>query len=120
MGARRKTGICEVNPTSPSKIAEPVRRTGHVSVFISRKEKKLYVRQGFMPLFDIPVVIERPDQPLGTHVYTAMELTQIGTQVRWNVMSLQAQIYARTEPQRHYSIVDYAGEHEGTVAATAE
>jgi lipoprotein-anchoring transpeptidase ErfK/SrfK len=71
--------------------AQPAKRTGEVAVFISRKEKKLYVRQGFAPLFDVPVTIERPDQPLGIHVFTAMGLTANGAGMRWNVMSLPAE-----------------------------
>jgi hypothetical protein len=57
-----------------------------VAVFVSRKEKKIFVRQGFVPLFDVPVVIEEPDQPLGTHVLTAMEVTDKG--MRWNLMTI--------------------------------
>jgi hypothetical protein len=57
-----------------------------VAVFVSRKEKKIFVRQGFVPLFDVPVVIEEPDQPLGTHVFTAMEVTDKG--MRWNLMTI--------------------------------
>ena len=33
-------------------LDQPVKRTGTVAVFISRKEKKLFVRQGFEPLFE--------------------------------------------------------------------
>jgi hypothetical protein len=73
---------------------QPVKRTGTVAVFISRKEKKLFVRQGFEPIFDVPVEIEHPEQPLGTHVFTALGLTDNGTHMRWNVMSIGA------EPQR--------------------
>ena len=43
-----------------------------ISVFVSLKEGKLYVRQGWKPLFEAPVSFEHPDQPIGTHVYTAM------------------------------------------------
>ena len=43
-----------------------------ISVFVSLKESKLYVRQGWKPLFDAPVSFEHPEQPIGTHVYTAM------------------------------------------------
>jgi lipoprotein-anchoring transpeptidase ErfK/SrfK len=73
---------------------QPVKRSGTVAVFISRKEKKLFVRQGFEPLFDVPVEIEHPEQPLGTHVFTALGLTDNGTHMRWNVMNIGA------EPQR--------------------
>jgi lipoprotein-anchoring transpeptidase ErfK/SrfK len=82
-------------PPSPSPrnraTAQPPKRTGEVAVFISRKEKKLYVRQGFAPVFDVPITIEHPEQPLGTHVFTAMAFTDNGTHVRWNVMSLPAE-----------------------------
>jgi len=65
---------------------QPVKRSGQVAVFVSRKEKKIFVRQGFVPLFDMPVTIEEPDQPLGTHVFTAMEVKDNG--MRWNLMTV--------------------------------
>ena len=61
-------------------------RAAEVAVFVSRKEKKIFVRQGFVPLFDMPVTIEEPDQPLGTHVFTAMEVKDNG--MRWNLMTV--------------------------------
>jgi lipoprotein-anchoring transpeptidase ErfK/SrfK len=70
---------------------QPVRHTGTVAVFISRKEKKLFVRQGFEPLFDVPVEIERPEQPLGTHVFTALGFAENGAHMRWNVMTVAAE-----------------------------
>ena len=44
---------------------------GQISVFVSRKDSKLYVRRNFEPLFDVPVTIAPSDRPLGTHVFTA-------------------------------------------------
>jgi lipoprotein-anchoring transpeptidase ErfK/SrfK len=67
---------------------QPAKHSGQVAIFISRKEKRLYVRQGFAPLFDTPVEIERPERPLGTHVFTALGLTDNGLAMRWNVMSI--------------------------------
>ena len=55
---------------------------------ISRKDKKLYVRQGFLPLFEMPIEIDHPERPLGTHVFTALEFRDGGAPVRWNVMSI--------------------------------
>jgi lipoprotein-anchoring transpeptidase ErfK/SrfK len=75
----------------PPKAPDVVKRTGTVAVFISRREKKLYVRQGFVPLFDVPVEIEHPEQPFGTHVFTALGTTNNGTQMRWNVMTMPAE-----------------------------
>ena len=59
-----------------------------ISVLVSRKLSKLFVRRGFSPLFDVPVKIENPEEPLGTHVFTAMEFQSEGTTVRWTVVSI--------------------------------
>jgi hypothetical protein len=57
-----------------------------VSVFISRKTQRLYVRQGFQPILESPVTIRDADRPIGTHVFTAMEPS--GGDMRWSVVSL--------------------------------
>jgi lipoprotein-anchoring transpeptidase ErfK/SrfK len=85
---------------------EPVRHTGTVAVFISRREKKIFVRQGFEPLFDMPVEIEHPEQPFGTHVFTALGFADGGARMRWNVMSIAAEpprpaISAKIGPKAH-------------------
>jgi len=59
-----------------------------ISIFVSRKLSKLFVRQGFTPLFDVPVKIENPEEPLGTHVFTAMEFQNEGAAIRWTVVSI--------------------------------
>src|SRR5262249_36404988 len=59
-----------------------------ISVFVSRKLSKLLVRQGFTPLVDVPVKIQNPEQPLGTHVFTAMDYQNAGASIRWTVVSL--------------------------------
>jgi hypothetical protein len=71
-----------------------------ITVFISRKTKKLYVRQNFTPLFDAPITIESPEQSLGTHVFTALEYLGDGTTFRWNVASLPS------EPPRSAKVFD--------------
>jgi hypothetical protein len=59
-----------------------------VSVFISRKTQRLYVRQDFQPILEIPVTIQDADRPIGTHIFTAMERTGPGSDLRWSVVSL--------------------------------
>jgi lipoprotein-anchoring transpeptidase ErfK/SrfK len=71
---------------APMPVARPL-KPGPISVFISRKEGKLYVRKGFAPLFDVPVAIEQPDQPLGTHVFTAIARKADDASMRWTVVS---------------------------------
>jgi hypothetical protein len=57
-----------------------------VSVFISRKTQRLYVRQAFQPILESPVTIGDGDRSIGTHVFTAIERT--GSDIRWSVVSL--------------------------------
>jgi len=59
-----------------------------ISVFVSRKLSKLFVRQGFSPLFDVPVKIKNPEEPLGTHVFTAMEFQNEEAAIGWTVVSI--------------------------------
>jgi hypothetical protein len=65
----------------------PAKKTP-IAIFISRKEKKIYVRQDFEPLFDAAIAIAHPDQPLGTHVFTALDFLGDHATLRWNVVSL--------------------------------
>jgi hypothetical protein len=70
--------VPEVRPLKP----------GPIAVFVSRKEGKVFVRKGFEPVFSAPVTFDNPDQPLGTHVYTALALKDDNTTLRWNVVSM--------------------------------
>jgi len=67
-----------------------------ISIFISRKRQRLYIRQDLEPLFDTPIVIAQPDAPFSTHVFTALEFTGADrTTMRWNVVSLPGEVPKR-------------------------
>jgi L,D-transpeptidase catalytic domain len=84
-------------PASPrNRAGEPTKTSGQVAVFISRREKKIFVRQGFIPLFEMPIEIANPEQALGTHVFTAMELQDGGGRMRWNAISMPAENLSRS------------------------
>jgi lipoprotein-anchoring transpeptidase ErfK/SrfK len=76
-------------PREASSVAEvrPL-KSGPISVFVSRKEGKLFVRKGFEPVFDVPVTFEQPERSLGTHVFTALAMKEDDATFRWNVVSL--------------------------------
>ena len=77
-----------VSEPAPAAKPEPPKRAGQIAVFISRKDSKLYVRQNFAPLMEVPVTIAPSDRPLGTHVFTA-EVDKTDTNaLRWSVVSL--------------------------------
>src|SRR5258708_3371727 len=59
-----------------------------VSVFISRKSQRLYVRQAFQPILESPVAIRDADRPIGTHIFTAIERADSDVDMRWSVVSL--------------------------------
>jgi len=65
---------------------EAARDLEPVSIFISRKTQRLYVRRGFEPVLDVPVTINDADRPIGTHVFTAVARTDGG--LRWTAVTL--------------------------------
>jgi hypothetical protein len=82
--------------------SEAARELEPVSVFISRKAQRLYVRRGFEPILESPVTILDPDRPIGTHVFTAVARTETG--LRWSVVALddghpRAVVEAHARPQ---------------------
>ena len=68
-----------------------------VSVFISRATQKLYVRypthdrapeagEMFDMTLEVPVTIQNPDKPIGTHIFTAVARTEGG--LRWTEVTI--------------------------------
>ena len=76
---------------------QPAKLSGQVAVFVSRKEKKIFVRQNTVPLFEMPITFDEPDKPLGTHVFTAMSVTDNGAGMRWNLMTIPTDTVAMME-----------------------
>ena len=67
---------------------EAERKTFPVSIFISLKTQRIYVRQGHEPILDVPVTISEPSKPIGTHVFTATDYDNGGADLRWTAVSL--------------------------------
>jgi len=90
-------------PLPPTK---PAQLTGGgsppIAIFISRKEGRIFVRQDFTPLFDAPVKIDRPQEPLGTHVFTALGYMADHSTFRWNVVTLPPEA---VKGEQHYKYV---------------
>lgn len=75
-------------------------RKGQVAVLISRKTGKLYVRYANVPLFETPIEIRNKDQLIGTHVFTAIEPTEDGKQMKWLVASIPTHAAPPETPRR--------------------
>jgi lipoprotein-anchoring transpeptidase ErfK/SrfK len=76
---------------------EKPRMSEAVSVFISRKAGRIYVRQGYEPVFDAPVTIQDPDTPIGTHLYTAIDFTDDQSTLRWSAVTLPSRTLGEPE-----------------------
>jgi lipoprotein-anchoring transpeptidase ErfK/SrfK len=76
-----------VSKSDAATVAAP-KRNGQIAVLISRKDSKLYVRQNFAPLFEVPITIAPSDRPLGTHVFTAQIDKNDANLLHWSVVSL--------------------------------
>ena len=88
--------LSAIKPASPENIVQviPPQRQGAVQVFVSRKQGKVFVRQDFKPIFEAPVTIAEPDRPLGTHVFTAMQMQENGAAMQWTAVTIPSG-YAR-------------------------
>src|SRR6266851_939581 len=102
-------------PRPASTMGAAPKRSGQISVFVSRKDSKLYARQNFAPLFDVPVTIAPGDRPLGTHVFTAQVDKDDANVLHWSVVSLP--VRARYAEQRDE---DERGSRRRRVAGAAE
>jgi hypothetical protein len=82
---------------------EAERRVTPISVLISKKDRRIYVRQALSPLFDAPIEIRDPDTPLGSHLYIATAAKEDGSSLKWSVVSMPE---ARTERRKDLASAD--------------
>jgi hypothetical protein len=88
--AREAAVTAEAARVAAAEVARELARARQpVSVFISRKTQRLYVRRAFEPILETAVTILEAERPIGTHVYTAMERTNGDTGMRWSGVSLE-------------------------------
>ncbi|HEX4409574.1 MAG TPA: L,D-transpeptidase [Xanthobacteraceae bacterium] len=85
-------------PSDAIDITKALAKKMPIAVFISRKEKKIYVRQDFTPLFSVPITIVQQDKPFGTHVFTAMNYLDDHASMRWTVVSMPGEL-----PKQRYA-----------------
>lgn len=67
---------------------EARRLTTAVSVLVSKKDRRIYVRQGLAHVFDAPIDVRDPETPLGTHLYVATAAKEDGNSLKWSVVSM--------------------------------
>ncbi|HKZ96373.1 MAG TPA: L,D-transpeptidase family protein, partial [Hyphomicrobiaceae bacterium] len=67
---------------------EAAQRASAVSVLVSKKDQRVYVRQGLAPVLDASATVRDPDTPLGTHVYIAAAVEGDGASLKWAAISM--------------------------------
>jgi len=72
-------------------VEEAERRSSQVSVFISRKEGRIFIRQNWKEVWEAPVTFRDPDRLLGTHIYTATDAAADGSAVKWVAITIPAE-----------------------------
>jgi len=88
--ANKASAEAEARRTQAIEAADKAAREREpASVFISRKTQRLYVRQAFKPVLEVPVMIRDSDRPIGTHVFTATGSIDGTADLRWTVVSLK-------------------------------
>jgi len=78
------------------------RGTEPISILISKKTGRLYIRQSWAPIYEAPVAFKNPGQPIGTHVYLAVSEGS-GENLRWLSVSLASS--AQTRPRNGSELV---------------
>ena len=72
-----------------------------ISVFVSAKEGRIFLRQGFTPLMDAPITIRDTGGRLGTHIFSAISTSEDGSGVEWLAVTVpNAGAEGRTEAMR--------------------
>ena len=61
-----------------------------ISILVSKKTGRLYVRQSWAPIYEAAITFKDPAQSLGTQVYLAVASEASGESMRWLSLSLPA------------------------------
>lgn len=85
---RRMTEMTNIANAAKEREKLARQRMAPLSMMISRKDQKIYVRQGLIPVFDGPVTIRDIGSPLGEHLYIATTTTEDGKSLKWSALSL--------------------------------
>jgi len=110
----------KAEPAPPPKGEDVLHGPGQLSLFVSRREGKLFVRKGFTPAFDVPITIAQPDKPLGTHLFTAGRAATEGAGMRWLVVSFSDRAASGGAPHGSSSRGKRKGRAERELPVTAD
>jgi hypothetical protein len=76
------------------------RATEPISIFVSRKMGRIYIRQAWTTIHEAPATFKEADAPLGTHVYVATDQQADGKGMRWLAVTYPQQASERDRQTR--------------------
>ncbi|MEZ5849308.1 MAG: L,D-transpeptidase family protein [Hyphomicrobiaceae bacterium] len=94
--AATKAALAAIKTTELASIAainaakDSSRLSAPISVLVSRKTGKVYIRQNRQAVAEFPVEIRDAARPIGTHVFTAVAEGDGGRSVEWRALSIQS------------------------------
>ncbi len=84
--------------TAAANAKDATTRLEPISIFISRKTMRLYVRQATQHLFDVPIEIRDPGRPIGSHLFVATRPGADGASLRWVAITPPAAVEVKWRP----------------------
>ena len=65
------------------------RRAKPLSIFVSLKSQRIFIRQGFEPVLEAPITVDDPPGAVGTHVLTVIDYDKAGDNFDWQLVTAQ-------------------------------
>ncbi len=90
--ARRSVEAKTAYDAAANAQKEALRRMSPLSVLVSKKDRRIYVRQGLAPLFDAPASVRDPEMPLGSHLFIATAAKDDGASLNWSVLTMPTSV----------------------------
>jgi L,D-transpeptidase catalytic domain len=78
----------EASREAAAKVRIAERSTEPISIFVSKKAGRLYIRQSWAPIYETPIVFKDVERPVGTHLYLAVAAEGTGESLSWLSVSL--------------------------------
>jgi lipoprotein-anchoring transpeptidase ErfK/SrfK len=106
---RRLNDATAASDAAANAEKEALRRTSPLSMLVSKKDQRIYVRQGLAPVFDAPASVRDPETPLGSHLYIATAVEGDGTSLKWSVVSIPTRFAEERDKRKMASVEEQVG-----------
>jgi lipoprotein-anchoring transpeptidase ErfK/SrfK len=117
---RRSREAAEASAAAAKAEKDAQLRAAPISILVSKKNQRIYVRQGLTPIFEAPATIREPERPLGSHLYIATATGENGA-LKWSVLSMPPRIAeARAAHKKKGMVEERSAAPLGAASSAAE